>query len=276
MLSGYSIDAVSAGSVVWDHHFALCQFVGVGFVLVLELDGEVEVLLCPIVYGDVVVQQLPTSLELCLQTSDRPLHFLNRLLVDVLGGHLRLNIGRRKANKIYFGTLVISLTISLICPLLSTVVMTSDIKLSWVQGYRSEAHIFLKIVELGAEKGEVAVDLLAVGNHGVDLVGESHVLGLLGNQVVLAEYRIEYIFSSNILTSIISFVLDYSVECFPSFSTPWNSLVRFLRVDSSSVSWELSFLVRDCVSGELPRPFRAIRRRCCPFRGRGFSWERSL
>lgn len=115
MLSGNSVDAVSAGSVVGDHHFALCQPVCVGIILVLEFYGEIEVLLCPIVDGDVVIQQLATPLKLCLQTGDRPFHFFNRLLVDVLRAHAGLIMCRRKANKIYFGALIISLTISLIC-----------------------------------------------------------------------------------------------------------------------------------------------------------------
>jgi hypothetical protein len=88
VLSGNSVDAVSAGSVVGDHHFALCQSVGIVIVFVFEFYGEVEVLLCPIVNGDVVIQQLTTPLKLCLQTGDRPLHFLNRLLVDVLRAHV--------------------------------------------------------------------------------------------------------------------------------------------------------------------------------------------
>lgn len=55
------------------------------------------------------------------------------------------------------------------------------------KGYRSETDIFLEFVELGAEEGEVTVDFLAVGDHRVDLVGKSHVLCFLCDQVILAE-----------------------------------------------------------------------------------------
>lgn len=36
----------------------------------------------------------------------------------------------------------------------------------------------------------MTVDFFAVGNHGVNLVSETHVLSLLGNQIVLSEYKI--------------------------------------------------------------------------------------
>lgn len=41
----------------------------------------------------------------------------------------------------------------------------------------------MKVFELVAEEGELGVDLSAVLDHLVDLVGESHVLCLLGDKV---------------------------------------------------------------------------------------------
>jgi hypothetical protein len=101
---------------------------------------------------------------------------------------------------------------------------------------QSEADVFLELIELGAQECEVAVDLLAACDHGIDLVGEPHVLGLLCNQIVLAAFTPTYIFSSNILTSMTSLVFDSSVECLPSFSSTWNSVVTFFKALNSYVS----------------------------------------
>jgi hypothetical protein len=89
----------------------------------------------------------------------------------------------------------------------------------------------------------VAVEFLGVCHDGVDLVGEAHVFRLLGDKVVLSKSTGLYIFYSKIFTSIISFVLDYSVVCLPSFSTPWNSEVRVFRVEIYWVSVAFNFLV---------------------------------
>jgi hypothetical protein len=115
----------------------------------------------------------------------------------------------------------------------------------------------------------MTVDLFAICYHSIYLVSESHVLSFLGYQVVLSIFDDSYIFYSNILTSIINFVFDYSVECLPSFSAPWKSDVRFFRDESSSVSWEFNFLVRDCMFANVLILFRVIRRKCYLFRGPG-------
>ena len=68
MLSWDSIDSMSAGCLIGYHDFALGKAICIGLILVLEFDGEIEVLLCSVIDGDVLVQQLPTPLELCLQS----------------------------------------------------------------------------------------------------------------------------------------------------------------------------------------------------------------
>lgn len=141
---------------------------------------------------------------------------------------------------------------------------------------RSEAHVLLELVELVGEEREVAVDVLGVGDDGVDLVGEAHVLRLLRHQVVLAASANTYIFSSNIFTSIISLVFDSSVVCFPSFSTPWNSPVSVFKVAISVVSVFVSFLVCTCVGPHLPPPSPALRRRSTPSPGPAISWATSF
>lgn len=107
----------------------------------------------------------------------------------------------------------------------------------------SQTHILLELIELVGQQGQVAIEILGVGHDGVDLVGKSHVLRLLRHQVVLSTEGETYIFYSKIFTSIISFVFDYSVVCFPSFSTDWNYPVSTFRVPISCVRVVFNFLV---------------------------------
>jgi hypothetical protein len=142
--------------------------------------------------------------------------------------------------------------------------------------YLSKSNILLELVKLIGEERQVAVEFLWVCHDGVDLVGEAHVFRLLGDKVVLSKSTGLYIFYSKIFTSIISFVLDYSVVCLPSFSTPWNSEVRVFRVEIYWVSVAFNFLVWTWVVIDLPLLFRASRRRWTLFRSRAASWGMSL
>lgn len=129
---------------------------------------------------------------------------------------------------------------------------------------RSDAHILLELFEAVAQQGQVAVDLFGVADQRVDLGSHARVLCLLGDQIAFAEWSSQYIFYSNILTSISSFVFDYSVVCLPSFSVSWNSAVSDLRDCTSRPNCVDSFLVCSCVIAGLPRLSRALRRRCFP------------
>lgn len=73
---------------------------------------------------------------------------------------------------------------------------------------RSDAHIFAELIELRPKQSQMGVDVLRVGNHIVDLIGEAHVLRLLRDQIVLADYLQRYIFYSNIFTSISNFIFE--------------------------------------------------------------------
>jgi len=116
---------------------------------------------------------------------------------------------------------------------------------------KSNAYVLLKLLKFIVQQSQVTVYLLRPCHHRIYLIRKPTVLRLLSNQVILSKYyQISYILSSNIFTSIKSFVFDYSVVCFASFSMPWNSVVRFLRVRHSSliclVSFEVWALVRGC------------------------------
>lgn len=86
----------------------------------------------------------------------------------------------------------------------------------------SQTDVLLKFLEFAAEQCQMAIDFLGVRHHIVDLVGEPHILGFLGSQIIFTLLTKSYIFYSNILTSISNFVFDSSDVCFPSFSMAWN------------------------------------------------------
>ena len=47
---------------------------GISFVLLLNLDDKIEVLLCTIIDGDIVRLKLPASIEFAVEPIDRLLH----------------------------------------------------------------------------------------------------------------------------------------------------------------------------------------------------------
>ena len=82
---------------------------------------------------------------------------------------------------------------------------------------RSDADIFLKLIELGGQQGQLRVDFLAILDHRVYLVGQPHILRLLSDEEIFAKYTCTYIFYSNFFIYYVNLILDSAADCLPYF-----------------------------------------------------------
>ena len=114
-----------------------------------------------------------------------------------------------------------------------------NISIFVIAGFRpSDPHILLELIVFASKEGQLRPDLFAVLDHLVDLIPESHVLGLLGDEEALAKYSVSYIFSSNCLISSLSLTLLSLKVCLASFSIPPRSFLSCaMSSNSCNICW---------------------------------------
>ncbi len=102
----------------------------------------------------------------------------------------------------------------------------------WFWTYFSYAYILLKLFKLVPQQGQLCVDLSAALNHGIYLIGESHILSFLCDQVTLyflfESFYLLIQFQSRLFCRLLALRFDH-VELSLQFSYQldlWNHLLR--------------------------------------------------